>query len=556
MTTPKNKKLKEWVAPPGLYKTLKQFEAVCDAFFEEDEEEQKTRPIMICGPTGVGKSCFTDYFIGRYYDFIEQEFKKKQKPEKDPNFEKPEIVRVNCAAIPAGLVESTLFGHKKGAFTGATTDRTGIFNDSGRLIILEEIGELPKYIQAKLLILIEQQTFIRVGGNKEEPFDGQIIATTNRLQEDFRPDFYFRFFPFFISAIHERRSDILYYFDHFDSEILKLLSTSNVTALLSYHWPGNVREIQLFCRLFRINAKQHTITHHNTDILPGSPLEGETFSDLSKLFIISENYSKFKINNPEIFLDKILHKSDDHKINLLIKKFEGLIDNYIEFTGIDSPFKEELEHVKIKKTSIFTEIKNNENTKFYAVSNKKINNITIAFSIFCILFFRGFRANHDSLDFTNFTIPEIEFDLKKLKNRFTNFDKKELEKISLEILSLLSKKENFGQNKNLPLNYTERKEKIKELYEQNKGNKFLSELIGVPKTNHSKTEAETDIKDLTEDEIVRSYFGMLFQVTSVQKQVAEFAGVSTSNISTRLKNKQIDKENYPYTLKAYKRHKN
>jgi hypothetical protein len=522
---------------------LENFKVVCDVFFEEDQRDQQTRPIMICGPTGIGKSCFTDYFMERYFQNY-------------PNSNR-EIRRFNCATIPENMVESTLFGHERGAFTGANRERDGIFDNSGRLIILEEIGELPKYIQAKLLILIEQQTFMRVGSNNPGDFNGQIIATTNKPQEDFRPDFYFRFFPFFVSAIHERRSDILYYFDHFDSEILKLLSNSDVTALLSYHWPGNVREIQLFCRLFRINAKQHTITYHSNDILPDSSPEEVAFSDLSKLFVIPEKYSKFKINKPEMFLNEIQQTNSDHKLDALIRKFETLTDNYFGFTGVDSPFKEELEYLQITKNRIFEQITNENNIIFNSVNNEDINKIIVAYSIFCILFFRDFRANHDLLDFNNFTIPEIKLDFKKLKTIFTNIDAKELSEISLEILSLFLEEKEFNYDrKQLPLNYTERKDTIKKIYEENKGNHFLAKLVGTPKTDHNKAEAEIDIKTLKEKDILKSYYGTLFHATGgVNKAVAKFSGMSPGSTSQKIAKYKIKEKGSPYMLKAYKSNK-
>ncbi len=127
----------------------------------------------------------------------------------------------------------------------------------------------------------------------------------------------------------------------------------------------------------------------------------------------------------------------------------------------------------------------------------------------------------------------------------------------MEILSLFSKEEGFGRHKNLSLKHNERKEKIKTLYEQNPGNEFLLELMGIPKTDHNTTDSEINIKHLTENDLIQSYYGMLLDLSSTQKEVAQIAGLnSESSVCNRKEKYKIEEKGYPYTLKAYKRHKN
>lgn len=555
MATPKDTMRKEWIIPPGLNTALENFKAVCDVFFEEDEDNQKTRPIMICGPTGVGKSCFTDYFIGRY--FAKYPKKKAKLP----------IVKINCAAIPETLIESDLFGHKKGAFTGATENKSGHFDSTEKLIVLEEIGELPKPLQAKLLVVIENRTFFQVGSTKKELFNGQIIATTNRTKEDFRTDFFYRFFPFYIPGIHERRSDILYYLHSFDKEILRHLTKENILTLLSYHWPGNVREIQLFSRLLKINKIRFGEHINVSDLFENLPEdifdEGEKISfidDGKQLFQIDQNYTEFDINKHLYFLKNLFEGCDKDRF-AAVQRIEESLDDCIGLSETDSPFpiskdikliQHQVFHFPIKEESSNKNLYTIEHF-FIAVENEDINKISDAFDQFCLFFFRNPKAGYDLLTFTNFTIPIIEFNSKRLEKKFTGFDEKKLSEISLDILSLFSKKKGFGKNKYLPLGYTERKEKIKKLHEQSGDNNFLSELMGIPQTDLNKTKEEIKITDLTEKALIQSYYGMLLDVVSTQKEAAEITGEAASTITNRKKKYKIGQEPYPYTLKAFKR---
>lgn len=170
------------------------------------------------------------------------------------------FVKVNCAALPPSLMESELFGHTKGAFTGANREKPGKFELAHRgTIFLDEIGSVTVDAQAKLLRVLQEREVERLGDIKPRPVDVRIIAATNRNLEaalneaGFREDLYFRLnvFPIFLPPLRERPTDILLLADHFVEKYASLhgkdvrrLSTTAIDALLDYHWPGNVRELE------------------------------------------------------------------------------------------------------------------------------------------------------------------------------------------------------------------------------------------------------------------------------------------------------------------------
>jgi len=180
------------------------------------------------------------------------------------------LVKLNCAAIPATLLESELFGHEKGAFTDARTTQKGMFELAHRgTLFLDEIAELDVRLQAKLLRVLEDRTITRVGGQRPIAVNVRIVAATNRdLQEriktgEFREDLYYRLnvFPFVISPLRERTEDILPLTELFLREFLARapgkscrLTEEAKRKLLSYHWPGNARELR--------NVMERTVLLH------------------------------------------------------------------------------------------------------------------------------------------------------------------------------------------------------------------------------------------------------------------------------------------------------
>lgn len=173
---------------------------------------------------------------------------------------KNSFVKVNCAALPSNLIESELFGHEKGAFTGAIRQKPGKFEIANKgSIFLDEIGSISLDVQASLLRVLQEKEFERVGGHKSIKTDVRVIAATNKNLEEaveqgnFREDLYYRLnvFPIYMPPLRERKTDILLLADHFlekyareNSKEIRRFSTPAIDMLMNYHWPGNVRELE------------------------------------------------------------------------------------------------------------------------------------------------------------------------------------------------------------------------------------------------------------------------------------------------------------------------
>lgn len=198
--------------------------------------------VLILGQTGTGKE-----LIARA---VHAHSKRKDRP----------LIKVNCAALPAGLIESELFGHEKGAFTGATEKRPGRFElADGGTLFLDEIGEIPPEVQVKLLRVLQEREFERVGGNKTITVDVRVIAATNRdltvaiAEGKFRQDFYYRLnvFPISLPPLHARPEDIPllvhYFVTRYAAKIGRQITRvpkEVMQRLVAYAWPGNVRELE------------------------------------------------------------------------------------------------------------------------------------------------------------------------------------------------------------------------------------------------------------------------------------------------------------------------
>ncbi len=227
--------------------------------------------VLILGESGVGKE--------RVAQAIHYASTRAAKP----------FVKINCAALPESLIESELFGHEKGAFTGATAARTGRFEAANKgTIFLDEIGEIPLPVQIKLLRVLQEKEFERVGGNTTIKVDVRIIAATNRNldllmeQGKYREDLYYRLnvFPIVVPPLRERKTDIMLLADYFIEKYSKehgktiiSISTSATDMLMNYHWPGNVRELENCIERAIILCTDGVIHHYH---LPPSLQKVET----------------------------------------------------------------------------------------------------------------------------------------------------------------------------------------------------------------------------------------------------------------------------------------
>ena len=198
--------------------------------------------VLILGETGTGKE-----LIARAIHNLSA---RKEQP----------FVKVNCAAIPLGLLESELFGHERGAFTGAIAQKVGRFELAHRgTLFLDEVGDIPLELQPKLLRVLQEQEFERLGSTKTTRVDVRLVAATSRdlgqmiAENQFRRDLFYRLniFPLPLPPLRERREDIALLVEHFVEKYAGMMSKKIakvpddvMQALREYHWPGNIRELQ------------------------------------------------------------------------------------------------------------------------------------------------------------------------------------------------------------------------------------------------------------------------------------------------------------------------
>ena len=202
--------------------------------------------VLILGETGTGKE-----LIARAIHNLSA---RRDRP----------FVKLNCAAIPSGLLESELFGHERGAFTGAIMRKAGRFEVANKgTLFLDEVGDIPIELQPKLLRVLQEHEFERLGSTRTQQVDVRVVAATHRnlkqmvQDREFRSDLYYRLhvFPLSVPALRKRREDILLLTRHFVDEYARRLNRCIETippqvieALTSYSWPGNVRELQSFIK--------------------------------------------------------------------------------------------------------------------------------------------------------------------------------------------------------------------------------------------------------------------------------------------------------------------
>ncbi len=250
--------------------------------------------VLITGENGTGKE-----LVARSIHFLSQRREKQ-------------FVEVNCAAIPEELIESELFGHEKGAFTGATMQRKGKFDQAHEgTLFLDEIGDMSLKTQAKILRILQERKFERVGGNRTIEVDVRVIAATNKnLEEEiaagnFREDLYYRLnvLPFHVPPLRERKEDISILVNYFleqycrkESREIKTLSTDAVEVLTRYPWPGNVRELKNIIERLVIMTPESKITerHLPASIRSFKPAGGRSFPDFNDVSTFREAKEEFE----------------------------------------------------------------------------------------------------------------------------------------------------------------------------------------------------------------------------------------------------------------------
>lgn len=254
--------------------------------------------VLVLGETGTGKELVT------------------QAIHKSSDRKKEKLVTINCASIPENLLESELFGHKKGAFTGADSDRDGLFVEANNgTIFLDEIGDMPLGLQSKLLRVLQEGKVRRVGESKEKEINVRIIAATHKnlieliKKGEFREDLFFRLnvVSILIPALRERIDDVPLLANHFLKKYkrlhkspVKFISKDAIESLISYDWPGNVRElentIERACIMTNgplITAEEIVLTSTSTT----GKYKTKQFSELPTLSILEKDYIIYVMNH-------------------------------------------------------------------------------------------------------------------------------------------------------------------------------------------------------------------------------------------------------------------
>ncbi len=270
----------EWSKHYGFPRIVGESESIKRAVAETQRVAQTEATVLLLGESGTGKELFA-----RAVHHL------------SPRRDKP-FVAINCAAIPETLIENELFGHERGAFTGAGDRRLGKFELAATgTVFLDEIGELPLAVQGKLLRAIEEKSIDRIGGRAPVPVDVRVVAATNKDlraavdQGEFRGDLFFRLavFPIDIPPLRERGEDVVLLAHHFAAELGRetrgreaTLGEAGIAALRAHSWPGNVRELENAIERACILADTSELQPRDLGIAGEAPPDAKSFGfDLS-----------------------------------------------------------------------------------------------------------------------------------------------------------------------------------------------------------------------------------------------------------------------------------
>jgi len=255
-------------------------------FLEIEKAAPTDGRIFIFGENGTGK------------ELVAREIHRRSLRAREP------FIKINCAAIPKELIESELFGHEKGAFTGAIQRKIGVFETANRgTLLLDEIGDMALETQAKLLRVLQENEFVRVGGTTPISFNIRIISATNKdlkaliAAGQFREDLYFRVnvVPIFVAPLQEHREDIPVLIRYFltdyskkNGKPIKQITEEALIPFMEYRWPGNIRELRNIIERLVIMADRAVVSYRDVvNFLPELMLKGEgkihTGSDLMEL---------------------------------------------------------------------------------------------------------------------------------------------------------------------------------------------------------------------------------------------------------------------------------
>jgi len=276
----------EWSRRYGFPRIIGESVAIKRAVAETQRVSQTEANVLLLGESGTGKELFA-----RAVHHLSQ---RRDKP----------FVAINCAAIPETLIENELFGHERGAFTGAGERRQGKFElASGGTVFLDEIGELHLGVQSKLLRAIEEKMIDRIGGRASIPVDVRVVAATNRDLRaaaeagEFRRDLFFRLavFPIEIPPVRERGEDVVLLARHFAAQLGKdlrgreaTLGEAALNEIRKHTWPGNVRELENAIERACILSDSSTLEPYDLGLMKPSVAEPEAFTELEMSGTLTE----------------------------------------------------------------------------------------------------------------------------------------------------------------------------------------------------------------------------------------------------------------------------
>jgi energy-coupling factor transporter ATP-binding protein EcfA2 len=506
----------KFIVPPGsVGNTL---------LFEAHYKSAKGEPIIIVGPTGAGKSLFLYLFR----KFFEEESKER-------SLKRP-VEWANCAHFGGrhsdpNVARSELFGSEAGVVTGIGKRDGKIAKADGGALILEEIGELALEVQAMLLTFIETGEYSKLGGTKVLKAKVQIIGATNR-EEELRPDFRYRFYPFYVDPLYIYRMDILFYMYAEFSDLVKSLTHREVLALLCYNWPGNIREIKRVGRL--LSRRQIFLQMDGEKNIQESgrlAQAGIPFKMTTSLYEGLRNY-RVDVNSLELLLNtyRIGIKSNKPAFPDWKKYEKHLWTNIPKDLDFEDPsvkrgftyqrYCKERFGINIAQGGIFF----------------PFHRAYIGYLIFCDLFLQEDSLNRNNLDLESCTREEGFIDDPTPNNtRYKDVYQSYFEKLATPIFEYLSKIK-------LPSG-------VKIPYESNRRNKFLDILRKkYPLNSFLSSENERQIRaenvkgnfmqiDLTKkyDEVLKDYHEKVIEYAGGNKKKAsDLIGVGYQTFISRI----------------------
>ena len=509
---------KKLILPPGLSMKL--------SSFISHYKVSRGGPVMIMGDTGVGKSLFL-----QIYECLWKEERKDGS-----------AVWANCAhfggsASDPNIARSELFGYdpsllgKTGRPGYQTKIKPGLIDKANNgLLILEEIGELPPEVQAMLLTFVETGYYRAVGSDSDKRAIVRIVGSTNR-ESALRDDFRYRFFPFYVPPVYQRRKDVLYYIAATDQELLKTLTPWEVLILLGYNWPGNVREIERVCQLLERRRK---LLYCDPQIDDPDIFAPEDHDPLDRLMLIEKMDTALDAMQVMKLREDLKAKGVDVELleHVLQRYGVGIDDKYSSskhpFSDYDptkskrSPEMEKLERVLLKKykgiddkhppsrhpfEDNYLKRESTLEKRFHLKTMRDyspFDQAYLGYRYFCSLFFQNPEGNSSVFDMEAPTDNDAVYSNELGKHA------KALQALRVQIFEYRSGIK-LPQGKQIPIRNDERKSFFNNLADEHPDNKFLVSITGRNVREEKPEKVELDIYSIPYKEFMTHYHKKLIE---------------------------------------------